>query len=294
VIPLDDSKFKKISQVLWVILFANLFVATAKIILGSVIKSASVTADGFHSLADSSSNIVGLIGIGIASKPIDEDHPYGHRKFETLTSLFIVGMLLYIGVKIIAGSVQKFMNPEIPEISEITLIIMLITLGINIFVSTFEHRKGKELNSMILISDSMHTRSDIFISLGVITTLVALKLGAPPIIDPLASIIVSFFILHAAYRIYKEASGILVDSAAIDEKIITDVVLSHKRVFGVHKIRSRGSMDIIHIDMHVLADPELSLREAHDLAHDIEVHLQKEIDSKIDVLVHLEPFEERD
>lgn len=290
---MDNLKFNEVSKILWIILFANLFVAMAKIILGSIIKSASVTADGFHSLADSSSNIIGLIGIGIASKPVDEDHPYGHKKFETLTSLFIVGMLFYIGTKIIIGSIHKFLNPEIPEISTIALIVMIITLGINIFVSTYEYKKGKELNSMILISDSVHTRSDIYITLGVITTLIALKLGAPPIIDPIASIVVSLFILHAAYRIYKEASGILVDSAAVDEQIIKNIVMSHNRVFGVHNIRSRSSMDVIHIDMHVLADSNLSLKEAHKIAHEIEVHLQNDINSNIEALIHMEPYEEK-
>ncbi len=289
---MDNSKYYKIKKVLWVILFANLLVAISKVILGNLTKSASITADGFHSLADGSSNIIGLIGIGVASKPIDEDHPYGHRKFETLTSLFIVAMLFYIGMRIILGSVQKFMNPEIPEISALAFVIMIITLGINIFVSTYEHKKGVELNSMILISDSMHTRSDIFITLGVIGTLIALKLGAPPIIDPLVSILVATFIFNAAYRIYKEASGILVDSVAIDESIIRELVMSHKEVIGVHKIRSRGSMDIIHVDMHVLADPDLSLKEAHALAHEIELHLQKEINTNIEALIHIEPLED--
>lgn len=289
---MDNSKYYKIKKVLWVILFANLLVAIFKVILGNLTKSASITADGFHSLADGSSNIIGLIGIGVASKPIDEDHPYGHRKFETLTSLFIVAMLFYIGMRIILGSVQKFMNPEIPEISALAFVIMIITLGINIFVSTYEHKKGVELNSMILISDSMHTRSDIFITLGVIGTLIALKLGAPPIIDPLVSILVATFIFNAAYRIYKEASGILVDSVAIDESIIRELVMSHKEVIGVHKIRSRGSMDIIHVDMHVLADPDLSLKEAHALAHEIELHLQKEINTNIEALIHIEPLED--
>lgn len=290
---MDNSKYYKIKKVLWIILFANLFVAIAKIVLGNITRSASITADGFHSLADGSSNIIGLIGIGIASKPTDEDHPYGHRKFETLTSLFIVAMLFYIGIKIILASIQKFLNPEIPEISAIAFIIMILTLGINIFVSTYEHKKGRELNSMILISDSMHTRSDIFITLGVLGTLTALKLGAPPILDPLVSILVATFIFNAAYRIYKEASGILVDSVAIDESLIRNLVMTHKEVIGVHKIRSRGSMDIIHVDMHVLADPDLSLREAHSLAHEIELHLQNEIDPNIEALIHVEPLEDK-
>jgi len=101
---MNTNNYKKVKQVLWVILFANFAVALLKIIIGAMIKSSSMTADGFHSLSDGSSNIVGLIGIGLASKPIDKDHPYGHKKFEVLSGLFIAGMLLFIGLKIIFDS----------------------------------------------------------------------------------------------------------------------------------------------------------------------------------------------
>ncbi|MGL5715515.1 MAG: cation diffusion facilitator family transporter, partial [Paraclostridium sp.] len=95
------DNYKKVKQVLWIILFANLGVALLKIVVGSIINSASMTADGFHSLSDGSSNIVGLIGITLASKPIDKEHPYGHKKFEVIAGLFIGGMLLFLGGKII-------------------------------------------------------------------------------------------------------------------------------------------------------------------------------------------------
>lgn len=290
---MDISRFKEIKKVLWIILFANLLVALAKIFLGIFIKSASVLSDGFHSLSDASSNVVGIIGTGLAAKPKDDDHPYGHHKFETLTSLLIVAMLFYIALKLIYSSILKFANPVSPEISQLTFIIMVSTLLVNILVANYEQKKGQELKSMILTADSAHTRSDVFISLGVIATLAALKLGAPVIIDPIASILVSLLVLHAAWRIYKEASGVLLDSAMVDESLVRELVMAQAGVLGVHKIRSRGSMDIIHIDMHVEANPQMSLKAAHDLADQIEDCLRNEFETLLDLTVHMEPWDDK-
>ena len=210
------NTYKKVSFVLWVILFANFTVALLKIIIGSIIHSASMTADGFHSLTDGSSNIVGLIGIRLASKPVDKDHPYGHRKFEPLTGLFIAGMLFLIGGKIVINAIGSFRNPVVPNITIESLIVLIITLGINIFVSLYEYKVGKKLGSQILISDSMHTRSDIYVSIGVLATLVGVKLGLPPIIDPIASLVVAGFIFYAAYEIFKDNSDVLLDKVAVE------------------------------------------------------------------------------
>jgi len=273
-------------------MFANIVVAIAKIIMGIIINSSSMTADGFHSITDGSSNIIGLIGIGVAAKPIDDDHPYGHRKFETLTGLFIVGMLVFLGFKIMTSAVTKLMNPVKPEVTIESLIVMIITLCINIFVTKYEHRKGTELNSTILISDSMHTRSDIYVTIGVIITLVAIKLGVPPIVDGIASLIVAIFIFHAAYEIFEGASSILVDSKAVDTEKIEKIVIVKEGVKGVHKIRSRGTIDDMHIDMHILADSRLNLEESHRLAHEIQDSLRKELNDNADVIVHLEPYKD--
>jgi cation diffusion facilitator family transporter len=238
---MNTNNYKKVKQVLWIILFANFGVALLKIIIGGMIKSSSMTADGFHSLSDGSSNIVGLIGIGLASKPIDRDHPYGHKKFEVLSGLFIAGMLLFIGLKIIIDSFARFASPVSPTITTPSLITLILTLLINIFVCTYENRVGKKLNSYILISDSLHTRSDIFVSVGVLVTLIGVKLGLPPIIDPIASLIVSVFILHSAFEIFQSTSGILVDKAVIEDDKVKYVLSDFDLVKDVHKIRSRGS-----------------------------------------------------
>ena len=292
VVTMQENSYKKVMRVLWIILFANLGVAVLKIIIGTIIKSASMTADGYHSLTDGSSNIVGLIGIKIASKPVDEDHPYGHRKFETLSGLFIAAMLVFIGGKIILDAISRFTDPVAPNITVISLIALIITLGVNIFVCTFEYRRGKELGSQILISDSMHTKSDIYVSVGVLVTLICVKMGVPPIIDPIASIVVAGFILHAAYEIFKVSSDVLVDKAAVDTDKVKEIVLGFSQVKDAHNIRSRGSENDLHIDMHIMTEPDMSVEESHKLIHSIEKKLRDEINGGVQVIAHLEPFKE--
>lgn len=289
---MQDNNFKEIKQVLWIILFANFFVAILKIIVGTTIKSTSMTADGFHSLSDGASNIVGIVGIGIASKPKDKEHPYGHTKYEVIASMFIGGMLLIIAGKIILTSISRFSNPVHPIITTESLIALIITLCINIFVTTYENRIGKKLNSYILISDSMHTKSDIFVSIGVLCTLIGVKLGLPPIIDPIASLIVSGFIIYSAYEIFKSSTAVLVDQAIIDENEIENIVKTFEEVKGVHKIRNRGCGNDIHIDMHLLIDPYISIEHSHYLTHEIEDRIKNTLNKNVQVIVHLEPFYE--
>ncbi|NJI80843.1 cation transporter [Clostridioides difficile] len=284
------DNYKKVKQVLWIILFANFAVALLKIIIGNQIKSYSMTADGFHSLSDGASNIVGLIGIFFASKPKDKNHPYGHKKFEIITSLFISGMLFVIAIKIILSAVSRISNPITPSITIESLIALVITLFINIFVCMYEYRIGTKLNSYVLISDSLHTRSDIFVSLGVLVTLIGVKLGFPVIIESIVPIIISAFIIYSAYGIFKPSIGILVDRVAVEEDYIREIVFEFNEVRDVHNIRSRGSKSSIYIDMHVMVDPFISIEQSHDLTHKIEKQIQEEINENAQVIVHIEPF----
>ncbi|HGM3508152.1 TPA: cation diffusion facilitator family transporter [Clostridioides difficile] len=284
------DNYKKVKQVLWIILFANFLVALLKIIIGNQIKSYSMTADGFHSLSDGASNIVGLIGIFFASKPKDKNHPYGHKKFEIITSLFISGMLFVIAIKIILSAVLRITNPIAPSITIESLIALIITLFINIFVCMYEYRVGTKLNSYVLISDSLHTRSDIFVSLGVLITLVGVKLGFPVIIESIVPIIISAVIIYSAYGIFRPSIGILVDRVAVDEDYIREIVFEFNEVRDVHNIRSRGSKSSIYIDMHVMVDPFISVEQSHDLTHKIEKQIQEEINENAQVIVHIEPF----
>lgn len=285
-----SNNMKKVRNILLIILIANIFVAALKITIGSLIKSTSMTADGFHSLSDGTSNVVGLIGIWFASKPVDEDHPYGHKKFETLTGLFIGGMLAVVGINVTINAFKRFFNPVIPSVTLESIITLVITLVINIFVSLIEFKEGKKLNSQILMSDSRHTRSDIYVSIGVLITLLGIKLGLPPIIDSLASIIVAFFIFHAAYEIFKETSAILVDRVAVDSNKIRKILTEFPDVKDVHQIRSRGRKDDLYIDLHIMTDPSMSVQESHALMHRIEDKIKEELCENTQVIIHLEPY----
>lgn len=286
-----NRAFQSIKRILWIILFANLAVALAKIALGLIIKSASVLADGFHSLTDGSSNIIGLVGMSFASKPVDEDHPYGHHKYETLSSLMIVGMLFFLAIQIVNEALAKFTHPVTPTIDIWTFVVMAGTLGINLFVTIYEYREGKKLGSTLLMSDAMHTRSDVFVTIGVILSLVLVKLGLPVWIDPLVSLIVAAVIMKAALEIFKMASAILLDSKVVDEAVITEVVSRLPEVKGIHHIRSRGTPTNLFIDLHVLLEPNISLIDAHYMAHTIERVLQDHFsEAAVQVDAHLEPY----
>mgnify|MGYP000918741060 CR=1 FL=1 len=287
----SGEDFHRVKRVLWIILFANFAVALVKILVGTMIKSAGMTADGYHSLTDGSSNIVGLIGIRLASKPTDADHPYGHWKFETLAGLFISTMLFLLGGKIIIEAIGKFIRPVTPGITPESLIALSATLVVNIFVSMLEYRKGKMLNSPILISDSLHTRSDVFVSIGVLTGLGAIKLGLPPVIDPAVSLIVSGFILHAAFEIFRSNSDILVDKAVIDTDRIKSIAMSFDQIKDIHDIRSRGDENSLFIDMHIMTDPNLNIEESHELIHSLEDKIRRDINENAQITAHLEPYE---
>lgn len=286
-----QEHYNQIRRILVWILILNWAVAGAKILYGLLTHCVSMAADGFHSLADGASNIVGLIGITIACQPRDANHPYGHRKYETFFSLCIAGLLGIVCFHLIEEGIKRLYNPVIPRIDAISFIVMLVTLSINLLVMNYEYKKGKILQSDVLISDSIHTRADILTSLSVIITLVMIRLGYP-ILDPIVTIIIALFIARSAFRIVKQSSRVLCDTAVIvDVKRIVDIVLSIEGVKTCHKIRTRGRPDDVYIDLHVQVNPGMHIDKAHKISYLLEEALKKNIPEVTDVVVHMEPEE---
>ena len=286
------ERYRKIRWVLIYVLLLNWGVAAAKLFYGWLTRSASMTADGFHSFSDGSSNIIGLIGIWIASRPIDETHPYGHKKYETLTSIGISILLFLVCFNVVREGILRFLHPVVPQVNVSSFLVMGITLAINITVMIYEKKRGVVLKSDILISDALHTRADILTSSSVIVTLIAIKFGYP-ILDPIASLVISVFIALAAVDILKESSRVLSDGVAIPIEEIKKVVLSIRGVKECHQIRSRGRGDDIHIDLHVLVDPEMHMHRAHHLSYAIENKIKRDFHGVTDVMVHMEPLEDK-
>ncbi|MFO7570129.1 MAG: cation diffusion facilitator family transporter [Smithellaceae bacterium] len=287
--PEMKMHYRRIQKVLWIVLVLNSLVAAAKITYGWKTGSASMTADGFHSLADGTSNVIGLIGIHICSQPKDEDHPYGHKKFETLFALGIAAMLLLVAFNLGRTGVERIMHPVVPRVDLISFVIMIITILVNTTVMIYERRRGKALKSDILMADAMHTRADIFTSLSVIIALVCVKLGFP-MIDPVVTLVIAGFIAYSAFIIIRQESGILCDAAAItDTTEIENVVTRISGVKSCHKIRTRGRPDDVYIDLHIQIAGTMTMTDSHLLSHTIQKEIKNSFPQIVDVLVHMEP-----
>ncbi|HDZ77473.1 MAG TPA: cation transporter [Candidatus Omnitrophica bacterium] len=279
---------QRIRAILVYILGLNWLVSFAKLVCGYIIMSNAMVADGYHSFADGASNIIGLFGIWLASRPRDETHPYGRKKYETFASLGIAFLLFLVSIRIVYSSVMRFSQDASPNVTILSFVVMLSTLIINLAVMLYEYRAGKKLNSDILIADSMHTRADIFTSISVIFALVAVKFGWP-LLDPIAAIIIAIFIIYTGFEILKESSSVLCDTAPVDAERIEKLVLGIEGVSSVHKIRTRGRCDDVHVDLHVEVRPDMHMKYAHKISYEIEGQIKKNIFGVTDVIIHMEP-----
>jgi cation diffusion facilitator family transporter len=284
-----DKNLKKIKSILLYILALNWGVALAKIAVGFWLGIISMVADGFHSLTDGASNIIGLVGITAASKPVDSDHPYGHKKIESFTALLIAALLVLVCYEILKEAIKRIATPITPTVNWSAFAVMIVTISINIFVFTYEARKGKQLKSDILISDSLHTRSDVLVSSLVILSLISVKLGLP-FLDPVFSLLIIVFIFASALRIIQHIFGILVDKAVLNKQQVKAIVFSHPEVKSCHKIRSRGREDDIKVDLHISVDPGMSVEKSHNLSHMLQEEIKKQLPGVHDVIIHIEPY----
>jgi cation diffusion facilitator family transporter len=276
------------TRVLVNVLVLNLVVASAKIAFGAWSGAVSILSDGVHSLADSISNVVGLVGVRAARQPADPSHPYGHRKFETLAAVAILMFLLIALIQIVEAAVARLLAPAPVTVNAISFVVMLGTLAINLVVVRYESGAALRLRSEILAADAHHTRSDVLTSLGVIVALVGVRRGWT-FLDPLVALAVAGFIGHAVYEIARDASNTLADRAVFGEDEIRRVVASMPEVQGCHQIRTRGSADHAFLDLHVWFRPDMRLDEAHARSHEVKDRLMAAFPTLRDVVIHIEP-----
>jgi cation diffusion facilitator family transporter len=282
------DRYQAIKRTLIIILIINLSVALSKGIYGGITNSLSLIADAFHSLFDASSNVIGLIGIRLARKPADTEHPYGHWKYETVSTIIIAAMIFLTGVEIIESAIERFITPTTPEVTVVSFIIVIATIVINFVTTIYEEKRGKAFDSSVLLADALHTRSDIFVSASVLVSFIGILLGFP-IIDPIIAVFVAVMIFHTGFEIAKESIEVLVDTSVIDPSKIRSIVSQVDGVVGSHKIRSRGQHNEISIDLHVTVDPEISVHDGHDIADKVEKTLIEKVPGIRDVTVHIGP-----
>lgn len=285
------KRTSEVRRILAIILVLNLLVAVAKIAFGMMSGSLAIAADGFHSVLDASGNVVGLIGISIASRPPDRDHPYGHHRYETLASLAIAALMLLALFTLVQQAWGRLQSGNSPDVSVISFAIMLVTLGINAGVTIWERRAGKRLASTLLMADARHTTSDIYVSLSVIGALIVVALGYHWA-DAAITLVIAVAIAWGAWEIVRDATFVLSDAVAAEPKDIEAVALSIPGVQGTHNIRSRGGEGRTWVDLHIQVDPEMSVHTSHEIASVVAHRVEESLGQPADVTVHVEPADD--
>jgi cation diffusion facilitator family transporter len=283
------ERYSAVARVLWRVLLLNLAVAIAKIVFGYAGGAISVLSDGFHSLTDAASNVVGLVGVHAAEQPPDEEHPYGHRKYETVAAAAVTVFLLLVMVEVLRNAFNHLTGRSAPhEISTASFVVMIVTVAINLIVIAYESREATRLASEVLLADAMQTRGDLWSSVAVMGALAGAKAGLP-ILDPLGALVVAVFIGHAGFQIARTTTRILSDRIVMSEADVERVVMSVPGVIGCHQIRTRGSSDHVFLDLHVWLPPDMRLTDAHELSHVVKDRLMTRYPQIADAILHIEP-----
>jgi cation diffusion facilitator family transporter len=277
-----------VRRVLLITLLLNLSVSAGKVVVGHLSGSLAMVADGYHSLVDSANNVIGLIVAAFAFRPPDPGHPYGHRKFETAATAVIGIALVSLAWNVATAALGRGESERIPEISGLNWAVMAATIGVNLFVSWYEAREGRRLASAFLVADAAHTRSDLYVSLGVVASFGAAYLGAAWA-DTLVALLIAAIIAWQAGVILLQAFDVLTDRAAIPAAEIERIASGVAGVVSVQGVRTRGRRDAIYVDLTVRLDGAMRLRDAHEVADLIEAALAKAHPGIADVVVHLEP-----
>jgi len=280
---------RQVERVLWIVLLLNMLVAAAKFFYGLASGSASMQADGIHSVFDSLGNVIGLIGISLAARPADAGHPYGHSKFETYGSLAIGVLLLVAAFEVGSSAVGKLVSQSYTaQVTPVSFVVMAGTLAVNLGVTLYERRAGKRLHSEILAADAAHTLSDAFVSIGVIVGLGFVAAGFP-VADPIMALLVTVAILFSAVSVFRTGLRTLSDHARIPAEEVIVVAESVPGIAEVHCVRTRGTEAEVYCDLHALVDPSMTVMEAHRRGDEVEDAVRRAFPQVKEVLVHIEP-----
>jgi cation diffusion facilitator family transporter len=284
--PTETRDLARIRRVLVVTMLLNFLAMGVKLAAGLLTGALSVVADALDSLFDGLSNVVGLAGLYAASKPPDAEHPYGHRKFETIAAISISILLFITSWQLLVLAWGRFQSNVRIEVNFWVVGAMIAAMLIQGLTSFYELRQGRELHSEVLVADAMHTRASILVSLSVLGGLGLILLGFSRA-DALLAAFVAIMIAKIGVDILKENMPVLVDRAAIDPQKIASVVKEVGGVQTFHRVRSRGAAGSAAVDLHIQVSPESTLEEANAVADEVRRRLLA-LDEVNDVTVHLE------
>ncbi len=295
---MSKQRFARASRVIWIGFFANIGLTLLKLLAGILGRSSAMVADAIHSISDFVTDLVIAGSLKVASKPRDGNHKYGHGKVETLATAFVGIVLFSVGVGILYSGTMNiighFGDSPLHRPGMVALYAAIASIVIKEILFRYTLRTGKAVNSSVVLANAWHHRSDVYSSLSTLLGISgAIFLGSQwVILDPIAAIIVSFFIFKSAFFITREALEELVETSlpAKKEKEIIGIAGTVKGVHNPHDLKTRKIGSNIAIDMHIQVQEDLNVREAHDITVKLEQCLREKYGDDTHISVHTEPL----
>jgi len=295
----NDNREKTISRVTIWGAVGNLVLTGFKLVAGFVGHSSAMVADAIHSLSDLISDVVVLVMVKVSSKGIDQNHDFGHGKFETLATVLVSLMLLIVGGELMANGIEKirlvWQGGELASPGSIALWAAIVSIIVKEALYQWTAIVGKRVNSPAMISNAWHHRTDALSSIGSALGIGGAMLlgGKWTILDPIVGCIISIFIIVVAVKMVLPALHELTEGSLPKEmkEKIKSLILSVDGVDNVHDLRTRRNGPNVIISAHIVVDPEMSVMKAHTLTELAEEAVRKEFGNETQINIHVEPYE---
>ncbi|MDH6304697.1 cation diffusion facilitator family transporter [Parabacteroides sp. PF5-5] len=289
---MSASKEKVLMRTSWISTIGNAILSVAKIVIGLASGSLAVLGDGIDSATDVVISVVMIFTARIMNRPPDSKYVYGYEKAEGIATKILSLVIFYAGVQMLVSSVQSIFSEEPRQLpATIAIYVTLFSIIGKLGLAFYQYRQGKKIGSSMLIANAMNMRNDVLISASVLLGLFFTFILKMPILDSVTGLIVSFFILKTSISIFMDSNAELMDGVK-DVSIYNKIFDAVERVPGAsnpHRVRSRLIGNMYMIDLDVEADGNLSLNEAHHIAHEVEKSIKASIENVYDIVVHIEP-----
>ncbi len=290
------NEFQKVANRVSVItIIGNVILSVFKLMAGFIAHSGAMISDAVHSASDVFSTFVVMIGVRMSTKDSDKEHPYGHERLECVAAILLAFVLFLTGLAIGIKAITNIFSGDYADLQVpgmLALIAAIVSIVVKEAMYWYTRYYAKKIDSGALMADAWHHRSDAFSSIGALVGIGGARMGYP-IMDSVASLVIFFFILKAAYDIFKDAMDKMVDHACDQEteEQMKDCVLAHEKVLGIDMLQTRIFGNKIYVDVEIKVNGDYTLREAHSIAEDVHEQIEQNFPKVKHIMVHVNPWE---